>query len=204
LIPEITPRGRNTAVTLEVETPTGTVPLDVLLARGAQPGPTLAATAAVHGDEYEGVRTLFEIFAELNPAAMSGALLAVPVANSPAFWNMSRCSPFDGENLARAFPGRSAGSATEALAFALDQAIFAHADFFIDLHSAGVRYVMPTMAGYHRPDRRSREAAFCFGAPVVWGHDNIGPGAPSLPVWPAASRSCIPRLAAPAGFMPTI
>src|SRR5205823_392242 len=112
----------------------------------------------------------------LDPSSMSGSFITVPVANPPAFWNMTRCSPIDSENLARAFPGRTDGSTTEAPAFALAQAIFAHTDFFIDLHSAGVCYLMPTMAGYYRLDPRSRDAALCFGAPVIWGHDIVGPG----------------------------
>ena len=134
------------------------------------------ATAAIHGDEYEGVRAIHETFAELRPEQMRGSFLAVPVANPPAFRNMSRSSPLDGENLARAFSGSPDGSPTSALAYALDQGIIAHADFFIDLHSAGVCSLMPTMAGYYRPDARSREAAMRFGAPVVWGHDVIAPG----------------------------
>ncbi|HTM50585.1 MAG TPA: succinylglutamate desuccinylase/aspartoacylase family protein [Bryobacteraceae bacterium] len=168
--------GAKHTCTLDVETSAGTISLPVLLARGAAPGKTLAATAGIHGDEYEGPRAIYETFAELDPAEMSGSFLAVPVANPPAFWSVSRCNPIDGENLARAFSGRPGGNPTAAFAYALDQHLIAHAAFFIDLHSAGVRYLMPTMAGYHSQDERSRQAAMIFGAPVVWGHDVIAPG----------------------------
>lgn len=168
--------GAKHTCTLDVETNAGVISLPVVLARGAAPGQTLVATAGVHGDEYEGPRTIYETFAGLDPAQMSGSFLAVPVANPPAFWNVSRCNPIDGDNLARAFSGRPGGNPTAAFAYALDQHIIAHADFFIDLHSEGVRYLMPTMAGYYSRDERSRKAAMIFGAPVVWGHDNIAPG----------------------------
>jgi predicted deacylase len=168
--------GAKHTCTLDVETNAGTISLPVLLARGAAPGKTLAAAGGIHGDEYEGPRAIYETFAELDPAEMSGSFLAVPVANPPAFWSVSRCNPIDGENLARAFPGRPGGNPTHAFAYALDQRLIAYADFFIDLHSAGVRYLMPTMAGYHSRDERSRRAAMIFGAPVVWGHDVIAPG----------------------------
>ena len=44
----------------------------VLLARGERPGPTLVVSANVHGDEYEGVRAIFDVFEELEPECMAG------------------------------------------------------------------------------------------------------------------------------------
>lgn len=152
------------------------VELPVLLVRGAVDGKTLAVTAGIHGDEYEGVRTIFDVVAELDPAAMSGDLLCVPVANPPAFWAVTRCSSLDGANLARVFPGTTDGTITEAIAQAIDQQILAHADFFLDLHSAGVRCLMPTMVGYDASDVRAEAAARIFGTPVIWAHDTIAPG----------------------------
>src|SRR4029077_18804374 len=95
--------------------------IPVLLARGAATGKTLVATASVHGDEYEGVQAIFECFDELDPAQMSGDLLAVPVANPPAFFAGSRLSPLDQANLARCFPGAPDGGPTDAIAWHLDQ-----------------------------------------------------------------------------------
>ncbi|MCC6858933.1 MAG: succinylglutamate desuccinylase/aspartoacylase family protein, partial [Bryobacterales bacterium] len=150
--------------------------LPVLLARGAQPGKCLAATAAVHGDEYEGVQAIFDVFDELDPQAMAGDFLAVPIANPPAFTALSRTSPLDGLNLARVFPGKADGTPTEAIAWRLDQHIIRHADLFIDLHSGGVRYEMPSMAGYWAGDGRAEAAARAFGAAIVWGHPEVGEG----------------------------
>jgi predicted deacylase len=133
-------------------------------------------TAGIHGDEYEGVRTIFDVVEQLDPVSMSGDLLCVPVANPPAFWAMSRCSPLDGANLARVFPGKSDGAITEAIAHAIDCEILARADFFLDLHSAGVRFLMPTMVGYDSADVRAEAAASIFGTPVIWAHDVIAAG----------------------------
>ena len=152
------------------------VELPVLLVKGSTEGKTLVVTAGVHGDEFEGVRAVFEVCAEIDPRTMSGTLLAVPIANPPAFWKGTRTSPLDQGNLARAFPGHEQGSVTQVIAFHLGQAIIAHADFYLDLHSAGVKLLMPSMAGYDANDRRSRAAALVFGAPVIWGHATISPG----------------------------
>lgn len=152
------------------------ISLPVLLARGATPGRTLVVIANIHGDEYEGVRAIFELFDLLDVAELSGDLIAVPSANPPAFWNKTRTSPIDEKNLARIFPGAQDGSASERIAFTLAHSILSKADFFIDLHSGGIAYRMPSMVGYSRKDQRSYEAALAFGSPVIWGHDEIAAG----------------------------
>jgi predicted deacylase len=169
-------RGRKHSLLLDIGPSASGVELPVLLARGAREGKTLVMTAGVHGDEFEGVRAILEIWAELDPLKMSGDLLAVPVANPLAFWKGTRTSPSDGGNLARAFPGVEQGSPTEVIAFHLAHSIIAHGDFYLDLHSAGVKMLMPSMAGYDANDSRSQEAALAFGASVIWGHPKISSG----------------------------
>lgn len=152
------------------------VDLPVLLIRGARPGKTLVVTAGIHGDEYEGVRAILETYQSLDPQAMTGDFLAVSVANPPAFWNGTRVSPLDQGNLARAFPGNLDGGATFATAHVLANSVIAFADFFLDLHSAGLKLLMPSMIGYDTADPRSLGAAMVFGAPVLWGHPEVAPG----------------------------
>ncbi len=148
--------------------------LPVLAARGREDGPTLALLAGVHGDEYEGIRAIPELFRALDPGQLQGRLLAVPVCNVPAFQAATRCSSIDGLNLARVFPGRPDGTITERIAHAITQEILARADFLIDLHSAGIQYSMPTLVGYARDNtplgRASEAAARAFGCEVIWGH----------------------------------
>src|SRR5260221_6871555 len=93
-------RGRKHTLDLDLGGSAEGIRLPVLLARGLRDGKRLVTTAAVHGDEYEGVRTIFDVWHALNPAEMSGDWLAVPVANPPAYWNGTRTSPLDGANLA--------------------------------------------------------------------------------------------------------
>lgn len=169
-------RGQKYSLVVDLGPEMSGVTLPVFLVRGATEGKTLVVTAGVHGDEFEGVRTILDVHAELDPATMNGTMIAVPVANPPAFWNGTRTSPLDDGNLARAFPGVEHGSPTQVIAFHLGQSIIARADFYLDLHSAGVKRLMPSMVGYDVTDPRSREAALIFGAPVAWGHPSIQPG----------------------------
>ena len=174
--PERFRRGARYAFDLQFTAGAHAIELPVLLVRGARDGPTLVATAGVHGDEYEGIRTILDLAPELDPAGMAGDFLAVPVANPPAFWNGSRTSPLDGGNLARVFPGDLDSGPTAVIAWHLTHSILPHADLYLDLHSGGIKCLMPSMVGYDAADLRSREAAFVFGADVVWAHPSIAPG----------------------------
>src|SRR5487761_1568266 len=100
-------RGAKHRLSLEIDDVTW---LPLLVVKGRSGGKTLVVTANIHGDEYEGVRAIFELFDALDPNAMSGDLVAVPVANPPAFWQGTRMSPVDGLNMARIFPGNAAGT----------------------------------------------------------------------------------------------
>ena len=161
---------------LELDVGHSDIRLPVILVRGSDQGATLVVTAGIHGDEYEGVRAIFDVVETLDPAAMRGDLITVPVSNPPAFWAGTRRSPLDGVNLARVFPGAPDQGPSEAIAHALAQTVIAQADFYLDLHSAGVACLMPTMVGYNANDTRGRAAAECFGAPVTWSHPTIAPG----------------------------
>lgn len=148
--------------------------LPVMTVRGRRAGPTLVLLAGVHGDEYEGIRAIPEVLAALHPESLSGQVVAVPICNPPAFREARRCSPVDGLNLARVFPGDPAGTVTERIAARLTEQVIARADFLIDLHSAGITYSMPTLVGYAHEETAlggaSQAAALAFGCEVVWGH----------------------------------
>jgi predicted deacylase len=152
----------------------GDLNLPVLAAAGQSDGPTLTVLAGVHGDEYEGVRAIPQIFRALDLAELRGRLIAVPVCNVPAYRTATRSSPIDGLNLARVFPGDAHGTVTQRIAHTLTEQIIAPANLLIDLHSAGVAYSMPTLVGYPYADtphgRASCAAALAFGCDVVWAH----------------------------------
>ena len=114
--------------------------LPVLAAAGQADGPTLTVLAGVHGDEYEGVRAIPQIFRALELAQLRGRLITVPVCNVPAYRTATRSSPIDGLNLARVFPGDAHGTVTQRIAHMLTEQMIAPASLLIDLHSAGVAY----------------------------------------------------------------
>ncbi len=148
--------------------------LPFLYVIGATTGPTLLVLGAVHGDEYEGVETISEVFRRVVPDALRGALLMVPICNVPAYESVLRNSPIDGLNLARVFPGDPNGTITQRIAHWITQKLIKPADFVIDLHSGGVTAEIPSLIGFTHSDdelgRRSRAGALAFGASVIWEH----------------------------------
>jgi predicted deacylase len=142
----------------------------VFAVHGARPGPVAVIVAGVHGDEYEGPVAALQLTKQIRPEQLAGSLAIVSVANPVAHAAGTRVSPDDGKNLARTFPGRVNGSATEALAASLFDWM-QHAQFLIDLHSGGVEYDFAPLAGFYgdvREGNTSFDAATRFGLPYLW------------------------------------
>ncbi len=163
---------------------------------GAVPGPTVALLGGIHGDEDEGVLAVQRVCAVLEDEPLAaGTVRAVAVAHPAAYAADTRVSPLDGLNLARCFPGRSDGSATERLAHELTEGVIAGSDLLIDLHSAGSAYAMPSFAGYIEDDSpvaaRSRRAAYAFGLPLVWEHEAPTPPGRTLSAALERGIACI-------------
>lgn len=163
----------------------GPLNLPALVVTGRQPGPTLLAVAGVHGNEYEGMEAIREVFAGLDPATMSGTFVGIPVANPPAYAARSRATPaeIDGLNLARVFPGSAGGTLTPRLArhlLALVERSVGADDLFVDLHSGSEEVAFATLVGFRDVDSTARaaseEASRHFGLPLVWRiPDSAGP-----------------------------
>ncbi|MGB5449225.1 MAG: succinylglutamate desuccinylase/aspartoacylase family protein [Woeseiaceae bacterium] len=106
----------------------------VLAVNGALPGPTLCLTAAVHGDELNGIEIVRRVLHEIAPGKLSGAVIGVPIVNVQGFRRGSRYLP-DRRDLNRYFPGNPNGSAAARIAYALFNEVIAHCDALIDLHT---------------------------------------------------------------------
>jgi uncharacterized protein len=113
--------------------------LPVVVITGGTPGPCLFAVAGVHGDEPQGVVALQDALGGVNPADLRGTVVAIPVANPPAFRAGQRRSPLDDLDLNRTFPGDPTGSPSQRLAHALLHDYALKADFVLSMHSWGSR-----------------------------------------------------------------
>ncbi|HEY7501440.1 MAG TPA: M14 family metallopeptidase [Vicinamibacterales bacterium] len=110
-----------------------TIPISVI--HGAKPGPVLALTAGVHGQEYAPVIALQRVLKSLDAKSLAGTVILVHVANMPSY--LARTiyyAPADGKNLNRVFPGRADGTLSERIAFAITREVIERATHVIDVH----------------------------------------------------------------------
>jgi predicted deacylase len=119
----------------------------VTVVHGAKPGPRLCLTAAVHGDELNGVEVVRRVVNELDARTLSGAVIAVPVVNLLGFSRGTRYLP-DRRDLNRFFPGTPVGSAASRIAFSLFRDIISHCDALVDFHTGSFdRSNLPQVRG---------------------------------------------------------
>ena len=106
----------------------------VLVVNGAFPGPTLCLTAAVHGDELNGIEMVRRVLHDLVPSKVSGAVIGIPIVNVQGFRRGSRYLP-DRRDLNRYFPGNPNGSAAARIAHSFFMNVIAGCDALIDVHT---------------------------------------------------------------------
>lgn len=146
-------------------------------------GPQVLLMAGTHGDEYEGEIALCRLIRRLDPAAVRGTVTILPIANAPAVLAGKRCSPLDGGNLNRAFPGDPAGVPTQRLGHFLETEIFPRHEVIFDIHSGGTSMEHLPCALIERdadPARHARALELMRGLGMPYGFvaDN-GPAAPT-------------------------
>ncbi|MDX1674402.1 MAG: succinylglutamate desuccinylase/aspartoacylase family protein [Longimicrobiales bacterium] len=163
--------------------------LTVDVVNGREPGPTLWLTGAIHGDEIDGIEIIRRTMDAVDPGALSGAIIAVPVVNLFGFVSESRYLP-DRRDLNRAFPGSAGGSLAARLAHMLMQEVVSRADWGIDFHcGSDDRENLPQLRA-DLDDAETRRLAHRFGAPVTI-HGKPPDGALRKAAWKAGCRTLV-------------
>ncbi len=147
--------------------PTGT-PLDMPLTvvHGERPGPCLWISAAVHGDELNGIEIVRRVLARVADPLPRGTLLAVPVVNVFGFLGETRTLP-DRRDLNRSFPGSARGSLAARIAHLFIEQIVSRCSHGIDLHTAALDRANLPQVRANLVDEATRRFALDFGGPVM-------------------------------------
>lgn len=165
---EIVPAGERRTLAIPVSRQlTGlSASLALQVLHGARPGPCVFVSAAIHGDEINGIAIIQRLAQALDPAAMAGTLILAPAVNIFGLVNNSRYLP-DRRDLNRSFPGGPRGSMAAQLANAFLEHVIAKCTLGIDLHTAAVhRYNLPQIR-IASGSPYLVELAMAFGAPVI-------------------------------------
>ncbi|MDX1606826.1 MAG: succinylglutamate desuccinylase/aspartoacylase family protein, partial [Candidatus Competibacterales bacterium] len=141
-----------------------TMPLRVV--RGRRDGPCLLVSAALHGDEINGVEIIRRLLAMPLLRRVRGTLIAVPVVNVMGFLGHSRYLP-DRRDLNRSFPGSDKGSLASRLASLFVEALLSKATHGIDLHTGAIHRTNLPQIRAHLEMAETRAMAEAFRAPVI-------------------------------------
>ena len=109
--------------------------IPLMVARGKKDFPVLGLTAAVHGNELNGIPAIQRLFKEVDVNELEGVIVGVPVVNIPSFMRKKRRFN-DGVDLNHIMPGISDGNISQVYAYRLIHRLVDRFDYLMDLHTA--------------------------------------------------------------------
>ncbi|WP_411993090.1 succinylglutamate desuccinylase/aspartoacylase family protein [Agarivorans sp. DSG3-1] len=146
------------------------ISIPVHITRAKRAGPTVFISAAVHGDELNGIEIIRRLTRSSSFKITKGCLIAVPMVNIYGVLNQSRYMP-DRRDLNRCFPGSEKGSLAGRLAHIFLTEIVAHCDYGIDLHTGAIHRSNLPQIRANLKDPETQQLAEAFGVPVLLNAD---------------------------------
>ncbi len=140
------------------------IPVDVI--RSRKEGPTVFVSAAVHGDELNGIEIVRRLIQSRSLKISQGTLILVPMVNVYGVLNQSRYMP-DRRDLNRSFPGSEKGSLAGRVADTFLAQIVRHCDYGIDLHTGAIHRSNLPQIRANLDDPETCALAESFGVPVL-------------------------------------
>lgn len=142
------------------------VSIHLRVIRAKRPGPIVFVTAAIHGDELNGVGAIHDLLFTDSLQLTRGTLILVPVVNVFGFEANERYLP-DRRDLNRSFPGSPHGSLASRVAHAFFENVVKQCDYGIDLHTAAIQRTNYPNIRARLTDPAIRRIAEAFGAELL-------------------------------------
>ena len=140
--------------------------MPVTIHHGREPGPALLLTAAIHGDELNGVEIIRRVLANRWWRSLKGTVIAIPVVNVFGVVDRTRYLP-DRRDLNRMFPGSPHGPLAARLAYLISTEVLPHVHHAVDLHTGAVHRSNLPQIRVHLENPEARRLAEAFAAPVM-------------------------------------
>lgn len=109
--------------------------IPVIIAKGKQTHPVLGLTAAIHGNEVNGIEVIRKVFEAINVDSIFGTIIAIPGLNAVSL-PLHQRRFIDAEDLNRNFPGKPNGNRNQQFVWAITQKLLPHFDYLVDMHTA--------------------------------------------------------------------
>jgi predicted deacylase len=140
--------------------------MPVHIVHGRRDGPRLFVSAAIHGDEVNGVEIIRRLLELKEIKRLAGTLIAVPVVNVYGLIHHSRYLP-DRRDLNRSFPGSPQGSMAARVAHRFMNSIVERCTHGIDLHTGALHRTNLPQIRANLDDTETERLARAFGVPVL-------------------------------------
>lgn len=135
------------------------ITIPVVVARGRRPGPVFGVTAALHGNELNGIPVIHRLLGQLDVGKLRGTVVGVLCTNVPGLHRHQR-EFVDGTDLNRIFPGRPDGNVAEVYAHRIMERIVSQFDWLVDLHTASFGRVNSLYVRADMTDERCARMAY--------------------------------------------
>jgi len=142
------------------------ISMPVHVIRSRREGPTVFVSAAVHGDELNGIEIIRRLIRKKTLRLSLGTLILVPMVNVYGVLSQSRYMP-DRRDLNRCFPGSTTGSLAGIVAHTFLSEIVDHCQYGIDLHTGAIHRSNLPQIRANLKDEETRKLAEVFGVPVL-------------------------------------
>lgn len=112
------------------------VRMPVTIINGEQPGLTAFLSAAIHGDELNGIEVVREVAHEWDHSTLHGTVVCLPVLNPQGFMTQQRYLPIYDTDLNRSFPGNDHGTNASRVAWTIWSNFIEPCDIGLDFHTS--------------------------------------------------------------------
>jgi len=152
----------------------------VIVLRAADPHPVVGLTAAIHGNELNGIRVIHQLLRNLGKVELRrGTLVAVPIVNIPGYLRQQREFE-DGVDLNRIMPGKPNGTESQLYARRFVDRVLSRFEYLIDLHTASEGRVNTLYVRADMKDEATARLARLLAPQIIvhsQGHDGTLRGA---------------------------
>jgi predicted deacylase len=142
------------------------ITIPVIVVKGKFEGPVLGITAALHGNELNGIPLIFKLVRELDLDGLSGSVVAIPVLNGPGFLRHQRGFS-DGSDLNRLFPGKPNGNSGQFYCHQIMEKVIKFLDYHIDMHTASFGRVNSLYVRADMNNRVTHQMAFLQDPQII-------------------------------------
>lgn len=147
------------------------VRIPVTIINGSAPGPTAFLSAAIHGDELNGIEVVREVAQEWDHAEICGTLVCLPVLNVQGFVVQQRYLPIYERDLNRSFPGKQGSTSSNRVAYQIYHNFIEPCDFGLDFHTSTRGRTNMFHVRADMDDQETARLARAFGTNLIMAGD---------------------------------